>query len=87
MMKDDLEHEAYCRATFSEERRKEADGLGNAMVALCAGKNVTVLMNVVTSLLVHLYIEHYPNHDLDALLEAVGHNYRMRTKPQGVVPQ
>jgi len=85
--KQDMLTEAECRLSHSEEDRDIGERLANEMCALCDGVRVSVAMNVIASLLCHIYVENFRNPDLEHLLAIVAHNYRLRMRPEGEVAQ
>jgi len=85
--KQDMLTEAECRLSHSEEDREIAQRLADEMCALCDGVRVSVAMNVITSLLCHIYVENFKNPDLEILLANVAHNYRLRVRPESEVAQ
>ena len=84
---DDLTEEGKARASYTAEHREEAEKLLVAMADLLEGKEAALVMNVATSLLVGLYIDNYGELGLQYLLDKVAHNYRVRMRPKGALPQ
>ena len=85
--KRDMLEESVCRLSHSKEDLGIGDKLAEDMYAMCDGIRVSVAMNVLTSLLCHIYVENYKNPDLEHLLANVAHNYRLRMKPEGEAAQ
>lgn len=81
--KQDMLKETKNRLTHSEKDREIADKLGEDICALCDGVCVSIALNVLTSLLCHIYVSSVRNGDLDTLLANVAHNYRLRMRPDG----